>query len=137
MLILIENQNDIKNISARTGIIEIEKIKKDIKINPFGKYLLEIEDNKIVAYLYYSDIYDRAEINQIEVDVFHRNCGKASKLLKKMMELVDKSITLEVKHDNSVAIHIYKKFGFKEKAIRKGYYQGIDGILMERKNKDS
>ena len=137
MLILIENQNDIKNISARTGIIEIEKIKRDIKINPFGKYLLEIEDNKIVAYLYYSDIYDRAEINQIEVDIFHRNCGKASKLLKKMMELVDKSITLEVKQDNSVAIHIYNKFGFKEKAIRKGYYQGIDGILMERKNEDS
>lgn len=137
MLILIENQEDIKNIPARDGIIELEKIKKDIEINPFGKYLLEIEDNKIIAYLYYSDIYDRAEINQIEVDVFHRNCGKASKLLKKMIEVVDKSITLEVKKDNSVAIHVYKKFGFKEKAIRKGYYQGIDGILMERKNEDS
>lgn len=137
MLILIENQEDIKNILARDGIIELEKIKKDIEINPFGKYLLEIEDNKIIAYLYYSDIYDRAEINQIEVDVFHRNCGKASKLLKKMIEVVDKSITLEVKKDNSVAIHVYKKFGFKEKAIRKGYYQGIDGILMERKNEDS
>ena len=137
MLILIENQNDIKNITAKDSIIELEKIKKDIEINPFGRYLLEIEDNKIIAYLYYSDIYDRAEINQIEVDIFHRNCGKASKLLKKMIEVVDKSITLEVKKDNSVAIHVYKKFGFKEKAIRKGYYQGIDGILMERKNEDS
>lgn len=137
MLILIENQNNIKNLPARAGIIELDKIKKDIEINPFGRYLLEIEDNKIIAYLYYSDIYDRAEINQIEVDVFHRNCGKASKLLKKMIEVVDKSITLEVKKDNSVAIHVYKKFGFKEKAIRKGYYQGIDGILMERKNEDS
>ena len=137
MLILIENQNDIKNITARAGIIELEKIKKDIEINPFGRYLLEIEDNKIIAYLYYSDIYDRAEINQIEVDVFHRNCGKASKLLKKMIEVVDKSITLEVKKDNSVAIHVYKKFGFKEKAIRKYYYQGIDGILKEKKNEDS
>lgn len=137
MLILIENQNDIKNITAKDSIIELEKIKKDIEINPFGRYLLEIEDNKIIAYLYYSDIYDRAEINQIEVDIFHRNCGKASKLLKKMIEVVDKSITLEVKKDNFVAIHVYKKFGFKEKAIRKGYYQGIDGILMERKNEDS
>ena len=137
MLILIENQNNIRNLPARAGIIELDKIKKDIEINPFGRYLLEIEDNKIIAYLYYSDIYDRAEINQIEVDVFHRNCGKASKLLKKMIEVVDKSITLEVKKDNSVAIHVYKKFGFKEKAIRKGYYQGIDGILMERKNEDS
>ena len=134
---LIENQNNIKKIPTRDSIIELEKIKKDIEINPFGRYLLELEDNKIIAYLYYSDIYDRAEINQIEVDVFHKNCGKASKLLKKMIELVDKSITLEVKKDNLVAIHIYKKYGFKENTIRKGYYQGIDGILMERKSKDS
>ena len=30
-------------------------------------------------------------------------------------------------------ISFYKKFGFEEKAIRPGYYNGIDGILMERK----
>ena len=27
---------------------------------------------------------------------------------------------------------LYKKFGLREVAIRKGYYNGIDGILMER-----
>lgn len=136
MLILIENQNNIKNLPARAGIIELDKIKKDIEINPFGRYLLEIEDNKIIAYLYYSDIYDRAEINQIEVDVFHRNCGKASNLMEIMLEAVEKSITLEVKKDNLVAIHLYKKYGFKEKAIRKGYYHGVDGILMEREKSE-
>ena len=82
----------------------------------------------------FSDIYDRAEINQIEVETSHRNCGKASKLLKRAIELVDKSITLEVKIDNFPAIHLYEKFGFERKAIRKGYYNGIDGILMERNN---
>ena len=45
---------------------------------------------------------------------------------------VDKSITLEVREDNLYAIKLYEKFGFIKKAIRKGYYQGIDGILMER-----
>ena len=30
-------------------------------------------------------------------------------------------------------MNLYKKFGFEKKAIRKGYYHGIDGILMERK----
>ena len=49
-----------------------------------------------------------------------------------MLELVEKSITLEVKKDNIPAINLYKKFGFQEKAIRQGYYQGVDGILMER-----
>ena len=38
----------------------------------------------------------------------------------------------EVKKDNLPAIHLYKSVGFVEKAIRKGYYQGIDGILMEK-----
>ena len=89
-------------------------------------------DNKAVGYLYYSDIYDRCEINQIEVEKIHRNCGIATKLIKKLTETVDKSITLEVRVDNYPAISLYKKFNFVEKAIRKGYYKGIDGILMER-----
>ena len=106
-------------------------------MNPYGHYLLDIEANEIIAYLYYSVIYDRAEINQIEVTVIHRNCGKASKLLEKMIKLVDKNITLEVKKDNINAIHLYQKYNFQKVAIRKGYYQGIDGILMERKKEDS
>ena len=35
--------------------------------------------------------------------------------------------------DNKEAIGLYKKFDFVEISIRKGYYKGIDGILMERK----
>ena len=50
-----------------------------------------------------------------------------------MIEIVEKDITLEVKMDNFPAISLYEKNGFERKAIRKGYYNGIDGILMERK----
>ena len=50
-----------------------------------------------------------------------------------MISLVDKNITLEVKIDNTPAIKLYKKFDFEEVALRKGYYNGVDGILMERK----
>ena len=123
------NLNDYKN-----ELIPVNTINHDLEVNPFGKYLLFIEENEIVGFIYYSDIYDRAEINQIEVLVSHRNCGKASQLLEKMISLVDKSITLEVKIDNLPAINLYKKYNFEEKAIRKGYYNGIDGILMERIN---
>ena len=42
------------------------------------------------------------------------------------------NITLEVRKDNIPAINLYKKHGFFEKAIRKGYYKGTDGILMEK-----
>ncbi len=110
-----------------------ETVLKDLESNPFGKYLVLKEDEEIIGYVYYSDIYERAEINQIEIKVIHRNCGKGSILLENLIETVDKDITLEVKKDNISAIKLYKKFGFEEKAIRPGYYNGIDGILMERK----
>lgn len=137
MLTEINQKKDLQKLNATKGLITKKEIEKELEVNPFASFIIETENNKVIAYLYYSDIYDRAEINQIEVDVFHRNCGKATILLEKMIKTVEKSITLEVKEDNKVAIHLYKKFGFIEKAIRKGYYQGIDGILMERKSKDS
>ena len=63
------NLNDYKN-----ELIPVDTINHDLEVNPFGKYLLFIEENEIVGFIYYSDIYDRAEINQIEVLVSHRNC---------------------------------------------------------------
>ena len=119
------------------SFISKEYISKELENNPFGKVLLLKENNEIIGYLYYSDIYERAEINQFEINSIHRNCGKGDLLLKYLINTLKKDITLEVKEDNTPAIHIYEKNGFLKKAIRKGYYNGIDGILMERKYKDS
>lgn len=113
-------------------LINREKIEKELEVNPFGKYLILKENNQIIGYIYYSDIYERAEVNQFEIDVSHRNCGKGKKLLRKMIELVDKNITLEVREDNFPAIKVYKELGFVEKTIRAKYYEDKNGILMER-----
>lgn len=121
----IHKLKDSKLLSKKT-------VTDELKNNPFGKYLILEENSQIIGYIYYSDIYERAEINQFEVQVINRNCGNGTKLLKNLIELVDKNITLEVKKDNIVALKLYKKMGFEEKAIRKKYYNGIDGILMER-----
>ena len=43
------------------------------------------------------------------------------------------NITLEVNVNNSFAIKLYEKYDFKTVAIRKNYYDGVDGYLMERK----
>ena len=119
------------------SFISKEYISKELENNPFGKLLVLKENNEIIGYLYYSDIYERAEINQFEINSIHRNCGKGDTLLKYLIDTIKKDITLEVKEDNIPAIKVYEKNGFVKKTIRKGYYNGIDGILMERKYKDS
>ena len=130
------NKNNIDLIN--NSFISKEYILNELENNPFAKILILKENDEIVAYVYYSDIYERAEINQIEVNKIHRNCGKGNFLLNYMINLLKKNITLEVKEDNYSAIKLYEKNKFEKKAFRKGYYNGIDGILYERKNeKDS
>lgn len=123
-----ENLNIINNT-----FIDSKYIEKEFETNPFAKILLLQDQDNIIGYIYYSDIYERAEINQFEIETLHRNCGKGNLLLKKMIETVKKDITLEVKKDNISAIKLYEKNGFIKKAIRRGYYSGVDGILYERK----
>ncbi len=127
----ITNEN-IKDLP--TGLLTKEEVTQELKQNPFGKYLLYVE-KEVLGYIYYSEIYDRVEINQFEVKDIHRNCGIGNMLLKKFTNLVDKSITLEVRENNAPAYHLYQKYGFKKVAIREKYYQNVDGILMEKSDK--
>ena len=129
-MITIINKNNMN--FPNDDFLTKEEVSTELENNPYGNYLLLIEEDKIIGYIYYSDIYERAEINQFEVKPTHRNCGKGNELLKYLIEKLQKNITLEVKQTNASAIHLYEKNGFKKVAIRKGYYNGIDGILMER-----
>lgn len=135
MIELLNSENAQK---YRTDFFDINSLLNELLNNPFGNVLLYINDNNILGYLYYSDIYERAEINNIEVRQSDRNKKIGTKLLEFLTNSVDKSISLEVRKNNFAAIKLYEKFDFKAKALRKGYYQGIDGILMVReKQKES
>ena len=129
-MITIINKNNMN--FPNDNFLTKEEVSTELENNPYGNYLILIEEDKITGYIYYSDIYERAEINQFEVKTTHRNCGKGNELLKHLIEKLQKNITLEVKQTNASAIHLYEKNGFKKVAIRKGFYNGIDGILMER-----
>ena len=114
MIIKITNSN----ISLlEDSFITKETIKHELNNNPFAIIKIYIEENIVKGYIYYSDIYDRIEINNIEVDKNYRNNKIGTKLLENLIK-ENKDITLEVKITNE---------------IRKGYYNGIDGVLMERK----
>ena len=104
--------------------------------NPFGRRIEYFVDDKSIAYLEYSLIYDRMEIDNIMVLSDYRGNGIETKLMAHLISLaieyrVD-NITLEVRVSNEIARNMYKKFGFHEVAIRKYYYGDEDGILMEK-----
>ena len=101
---------------------------------PFSKLYVYEKDRKVVAFINYSIIYDRAEINYIYVDAKYRNEHIASELMDFMLEdCIDNgctNITLEVAETNVAGIKLYDKYGFEKKAIRKHYYKNCDGLLM-------
>ena len=113
-----------------------DKVIYDIENNIFTNYYAYIIDDKAVAFINYHVMYERSELININVEEKYQNNKIATKLLEFMInDLINKNvenITLEVKKDNYNAIHLYEKMGFKEIGIRKGYYQGIDGILMKK-----
>ena len=129
MISELNNINEIDN-----SFINKEYLENELNNNPYAKVLLLKEDNKVIGYIYYSDIYERVEINQFEIDENYRNKGNGNLLLQTMINKVHKDITLEVKEDNTYAIKVYEKNSFIKTATRKGYYNGVDGILMERKD---
>lgn len=104
--------------------------------NPFGRRIVYLEKDQILGYLEYSLIYDRIEIDNFLVDSNHRHQGIGTKLMAYLVshaiELRVINITLEVRVSNNYAINLYKKFGFREVALRKYYYGDEDGILMEK-----
>lgn len=116
---------------SKTSIIN------DFNQNAFTKYFIYIEKSNIISIVNYFDLIDRFELSYIEVKDNYRNKKIGSKMLEHLIEIgKDKNITnitLEVKIDNINALMLYKKYDFNIVAIRKGYYNGVDGYLMERK----
>ena len=104
--------------------------------NPFSRRIEYILDDKSMGYLEYSLIYDRMEIDNINVLEEYRNKGIGTKLMAYLVSMAINlrvvNITLEVRVSNDIARNLYKKFGFREVALRKYYYGDEDGILMEK-----
>ena len=98
----------------------------------------EIED-KILGFVTYSIIYERAEIIDIIVNENYRKTGCGLALINNIInECLIKNvynITLEVNEDNSNAIKFYEKLGFNKVAVRRNYYDkgNKNAYVMEKK----
>ena len=109
---------------------------ENINNNPFTNYFILYKNNELIGFINFDIIYDRCELININVINEEKGNGYGKFLMDYMINYIIKNnivnITLEVRVDNLIAIKMYEKYGFIKKAIRKNYYQGVDGILMEK-----
>ena len=134
----LENKEQIKQIINNfPQYFKETELEENLKNNKFRNIYTLYTNQQIVGILIIDTIYERMELIEIEVLDTKRGLGYGKLLLEFMIEKAKEqnveNITLEVKITNNIAIHLYEKYGFEQVALRKNYYQGIDGILMERK----
>ena len=86
------------------------------------------------GFIEFHQVADFADIHNIEVKPEYRGKGYGSKLMELFLNEMKKrsvaEVTLEVRVDNKMASRLYEKFGFEQVSVRRGYYNGIDGLLM-------
>lgn len=122
----------IKEVNDITYLNSLSDYK--VTLNPFNKIIGYYINDLLVAFLDYSVMYEKIEINYIFVVNEYRRKNIAYNLIKYIIDNYKfDNITLEVNINNINAINLYKKLGFKVISIRKNYYDGIDGYLMEVK----
>ena len=102
----------------------------DIK-SPNKLFVIEEQDT-VIGFIHFMVFADYIDIVDIVVDKNYRNQGFGTKLLKSLDQFNIKEIVLEVKETNVTAINFYLKNGFAKVGIRKGYYNGVDGITMKK-----
>jgi ribosomal-protein-alanine N-acetyltransferase len=90
--------------------------------------------NNLVGYIIILDSVDVYEVVKIAISPNYRGKKLGKKLLKYIIENLDKNLLLEVRESNKVAINLYESLGFEKISIRKGYYgdTGEDGVVMHR-----
>ena len=129
-------------------IVEIEKAEFSL---PWSKksFLSELEDENVIflaaedgeqtigfGILHYYN--DEGEIYNIAVSSAYRRQGIGDKLLSELLKMAGNlgvnTIFLDVRESNLPARNLYKKYGFYDINIRKGYYDQPkeDAVIMIR-----
>lgn len=93
-----------------------------------------IVDKNIIGFIHIQQLIDEVDIIDVVVDEEYRRKGYGQRLVEFVIQSnPGKRIILEVSVNNNAAIGLYNKLGFREINTRKGYYNGVDAIVMERK----
>jgi ribosomal-protein-alanine N-acetyltransferase len=108
----------------------------EIRMDNISYFYVATLMDVIVGYGGFWLVSDEVHLVNLCVDKPYRRCGIATTLLRFLLsrgaEKGARYSTLEVRSSNTPAINLYRSFGFREVAIRKGYYTdtGEDAIVM-------
>ena len=101
-------------------------------------YLVAVDDGLISGYAGLMVAGTQADVLTIAVAADHWGQGTGSALLEALLAEAARrgstEVFLEVRTDNTRAQRLYRRYGFVEIGIRKGYYQpsGADALVMRR-----
>jgi len=100
------------------------------------EFLLAIEGEELLGYVGLMTVLDEGYLSNIAVSPEHRRQGIAEALLKALLMRASARnlsfVTLEVRAGNTPAQTLYRKLGFAEVGVRRGYYEHPkeDAVLM-------
>lgn len=104
-----------------------ESLIKELDDNSFARYVVAKKDGLVLGYGGLWIIVDEAHVTNIAVHPEYRGIGIGNMLMDAMIDIcrleLVVGITLEVRASNVAAQNLYKKFGFIQEGIRKGYYE--------------
>ena len=97
-------------------------------------YLVARVGRELVGYCGLLFSNDDAHITNIAVSPRWQHCGVATELMLELAwearERGFQALTLEVRHTNSAAQELYRRFGFTPAGIRKKYYENTDDAIV-------
>ena len=104
--------------------------------NQFAHYLVAEDNGEIIGFCGLWLVIDAAQITNVAVVEKMRGKKLGEALMREAIRISKDAsmdvMTLEVRVTNTVAQNLYRKLGFQDGAIRKGYYtdNGEDALLM-------
>ena len=100
-------------------------------------YLVALDGGTVVGYAGLCDHPDEAFVQTMAVAPTHQGRGLGARLLAALLDEAvrrrQRTVSLEVRADNGPAQRLYARHGFRQVAVRRGYYAGgVDGWVMTR-----
>lgn len=100
------------------------------------RVLVCVDEFGVQGYVSVSIVGEDAELLRVGVGIGSRRQGVASQLLASAFRLASESgatrMLLEVADDNEAALALYRRHGFTDLHRRRGYYRGVDALVMVR-----